>query len=257
MRTMRDFSLKAYQAYLESIAGNGIPFVRYRDFMPLSMKPERFCLIRHDVDRLPQSALRMARLEADMGVVSTYYFRTKPHTFQPDIIRAIADMGHEVGYHYESLSDTQGNISAAIVDFRQNLVRLREVAEVSTCSMHGRPLRPFDNRDIWRDPDNHAMLKEELGLMGEVYLDIDYTDIAYVNDTGRNWTSGASNRRDKVRSDVPADFGSGDQLLDYLRAQPHPRMVFQVHPERWSHNAASHLWSLSFDLAVNTVKRIV
>lgn len=36
--------------------------------------------MRHDVDRKPQNALRMAKLENDLGIKVTYYFRiiTKP-----------------------------------------------------------------------------------------------------------------------------------------------------------------------------------
>jgi len=254
---MRDFTLKAYRAYLEAIAASGIPFLMFRDFMVLDRQPGRFCLIRHDVDRRPQNALSMAKVEASMGIHATYYFRMKPTTFRPDIIRAIADMGHEVGYHYESLSDTRGDIPAAISDFRQQLQRLREVTDVRTCSMHGRPLRPFDNRDIWRDPANHAILTDELGLLGEVYLDIDYTDIAYINDTGRNWTSGESNRRDKVDSRIAADFPSGIALLHYLRTAPHPRMVFQIHPERWTDSPVEWSVQLAKDRGINVVKAVL
>ncbi len=254
---MRDFTLNAYREYLRAIGQGGLPFVLFRDLMAQGQLPERCCLIRHDVDRLPQRALDMAALERDMGIVSTYYFRMKPHTFRPDIIRAIADMGHEVGYHYESLSDTRGDIPAAIADFRQQLQRLREVTDVRTCSMHGRPLRAFDNRDIWRDPANHALLTGELGLLGEVYLDIDYTDIAYINDTGRNWTSGESNRRDKVESRIAADFPSDAELLHYLRTRPHPRMVFQIHPERWTDSQVE--WSVQWakDAMINAAKEIL
>ena len=40
----------------------------------------------------------MARKEAEMGITATYYFRTHDDVFKPDIIREIADLGHEIGY---------------------------------------------------------------------------------------------------------------------------------------------------------------
>lgn len=72
-----------------------------------SPKPHAFVLLRHDVDARPDNALRMARLEHSLGIRGTYYFRM-PHTFDPPIIKEIAALGHEIGYHYETLA-TIGN----------------------------------------------------------------------------------------------------------------------------------------------------
>jgi len=57
------------------------------------------------VDRKPENALKTARLEDEMGIKATYFFRTIPHTFKPEIIKEIAGMGHGIGYHYENLSE--------------------------------------------------------------------------------------------------------------------------------------------------------
>ena len=59
-------------------------------------------LLRHDVDQHPGSALRMAAIETDLGLRSTWYFRWR--TAQPRVIRAIQDGGHTVGLHYETLT---------------------------------------------------------------------------------------------------------------------------------------------------------
>jgi hypothetical protein len=70
--------------------------------------PDRaFLLIRHDVDITPWSALRMAELERDSGVRTTYYYRLHAPFYNLmdgavlDSVRAVAAMGHEVGLHYE------------------------------------------------------------------------------------------------------------------------------------------------------------
>ena len=60
------------------------------------------------------NALRMAELEHELGIQSTYYFRF-PYTFKPDIIRKIQALGHEVDYHYEVLSKAKG-------DYEKNFV---------------------------------------------------------------------------------------------------------------------------------------
>jgi hypothetical protein len=70
--------------------------------------PERdFFLIRHDVDITPWAALRMAELERDEGVTTTYYYRLHAPFYNLmdgavlDSVKAVAAMGHEVGLHYE------------------------------------------------------------------------------------------------------------------------------------------------------------
>jgi hypothetical protein len=59
-------------------------------------------LLRHDVDQHPRSALKMAAIEADLGVHSTWYFRWR--TALPRAVEAIRSQGHAVGLHYETLT---------------------------------------------------------------------------------------------------------------------------------------------------------
>jgi len=198
----------------------------------------------------------MAELEREMSIGATYYFRAKPHVFKPEIIKKIEGLGHEIGYHYECLSDANGDMVLALKDFEHNLKRLREIVPIRTISMHGRPLGSLDNRDIWRNPQNHVLLDKH-GILGEVYLDIDYTDIAYINDTGRNWTSAGSNRRDQVASYVEAAFGSGDHLMNCLSSSPHPKMIFQIHPERWTDHPLPWLAQWMVDSGTNAVKGLI
>ena len=73
-------------------------------------------------------------------------------------------------------------MNKALKDFEYNLNKLRAVAPIKTISMHGRPLKSQDNRDLWREKESQSPLKH-VRVLGEVYLDIDYKDIAYINDT--------------------------------------------------------------------------
>lgn len=253
---MKDFTLTAYKRYVRAIKSSYPKILRFDDFFLADPKPEAFCLIRHDVDRKPKNAIQMAKLEKGMGIRATYYFRAKSHTFKPNIIREIASLGHEIGYHYECLSDTKGEMSLALRNFENNLRRFRETVPIKTISMHGRPLKSFDNRDMWRDPNNHSLL-HKYGILGEVYLDIDYKNIAYINDSGRNWSSTKSNIRDKVDSSLEVNFETGDELHHWLKSNPHPQMVFQVHPERWANHMLAYYQRLCFDAMANTAKGIV
>ncbi len=254
---MRDFTFNAYRHYLSAIKKSYPNILRFDDYFTFDPKPESFCLIRHDVDRRPHNALRMAELEHSVGLKATYFFRTKKHTFISDTISAIASLGHEIGYHYESLSDVRGNMEKAIEDFGKNLARLRTVVPVSTIAMHGRPLSAYDNRKIWEPAEQHSKLVSHYNLLGEVYLDIDYCDIAYISDTGRNWNPTKKNRRDVVDSQISLSFSNGQNLLNYLGHHPHPKLVFLTHPERWSENSIEYGIQYIKDKITNLIKDLV
>ncbi|VVB89758.1 Uncharacterised protein [uncultured archaeon] len=77
--------------------------------------------MRHDIDRMPMSALGTARIEAQCGIRATYYFRMNSRVFRPWIMREIEGMGHEVGYHYEALGKAKGDFGMAICLFGNEL----------------------------------------------------------------------------------------------------------------------------------------
>ncbi len=252
---MIDFTLEAYVACLRSISKSYSRIITFDTYFRNGKNFDTFCMIRHDVDRFPGRALRMAEIESRMGIPSTYYFRAKRHTFHPEYISGIHRLGHEIGYHYECLSDAKGDMETALAVFGHHLSRFHEIVPVSTIAMHGRPFSNHDNRDMWKDPTYRRILRDRYGIVGEVYLDIDYSDILYISDTGRNWKTETSNRRDKVNSEVGMNFFDIDQLLNYLKNQPHPKLIFQVHPERWTNNAPAYSLQLVFDKATNAAKK--
>ena len=63
----------------------------------------------------------MAEIEYEFGIKSTYYFRTTKEVYHKEIIKKINNLGHEIGYHYEHLSDAKGDIEKAKVIFEDNL----------------------------------------------------------------------------------------------------------------------------------------
>ncbi len=100
---MQDFTLKTYKKLLQALLANGYSFQTFQDFI---QKPEdKTVIFRHDVDRLPENALVIAKIEKEAGVKASYYFRVVKESYDEDVIRQIAEMGHEIGYHYENLAE--------------------------------------------------------------------------------------------------------------------------------------------------------
>jgi len=82
----------------------------------ISQPSERVILLRHDVDARKEHSLRFARIQHERGISGTYYFRLVPESFDRGVIREIAEMGHEIGYHYETMDTAggKGGVVAAV-----------------------------------------------------------------------------------------------------------------------------------------------
>src|ERR1035437_5782694 len=101
---MHDFSLKLYISLLEKMGKQGFSFQAFVDFID---KPQdKKVVLRHDVDARKENSLQFARIQYKMGIVGTYYFRIVPQSFDEKVIEEIAGLGHEIGYHYETM-DTE------------------------------------------------------------------------------------------------------------------------------------------------------
>ena len=86
---MRDFTLKKYKDLCLGLLDSGYtPLTVYSYLKEQKNNNNKLAVLRHDIDRKPKNALRMAELEHELGIQSTYYFRV-PYTFKPEIIRKI------------------------------------------------------------------------------------------------------------------------------------------------------------------------
>lgn len=216
-------------------------------------------VLRHDVDLLPGNSLRTAKLEAEIGLLGIYYFRAVPESWDEKIIKEIASFGHEIGYHYESLTTCNGDVDAAYQDFCQNLERLRALVPVKSICMHGSPRSPYDSKDIWKKYDYHA-----LGIENEPYLDTDFSKTFYLTDTGRRWDGYKVSVRDKIpqyQDEWTAKgltFHSTDDVIKGLQQNRIPKnLMVTVHPQRWNPFGVKWAKELLMQNAKNVVKRIM
>ena len=238
-----DFTLEKYAALLDALKVYGFESL----------------VLRHDVDLLPGNSLRTARLEAEKGLFGIYYFRAVPESWDERIILEIAAMGHEIGYHYESLTTCDGNVDKAYEDFCRNVEALRNLVPVRSICMHGSPRSPYDSKDIWKKYDYKA-----LGIESEPYLDTDFSKTFYLTDTGRRWDGYKVSVRDKIpqyQDEWTAKgltFHSTDDVIDGLCKEIIPKdLMMTVHPQRWNPFGFSWCKELLLQNAKNIVKRII
>jgi hypothetical protein len=195
--------------------------------------PGKIAILRHDVDRKPENAMRMAELEHSLGICSTYYFRY-PHTFRPEIIKPVLALGHEVGYHYEVLAKAKGDYASAITLFSQELDAFKAICDVRTICMHGSPLSPYDNRDLWKKYDFR-----DFEVEGEAYLSMAERGLRYLTDTGRCW-SGKHSLRDAMPGTQSVPIETTDELIAWIMSAEE-NLYVTVHPERWAVSEAERV----------------
>ena len=71
---MRDFSLDMYRELLESLQAKGYEFITYAEYCK-GERPDKYIILRHDVDAKPLNSVRTAQIEQELGLHATYYFR--------------------------------------------------------------------------------------------------------------------------------------------------------------------------------------
>jgi len=265
---------------LRTLLVQGFSFQSFEEFL---INPnERGIVLRHDVDRLPENSLKTAQLEASLGIRGSYYFRMVPCSYNEAIIRAIARLGHEVGYHYETMDSarlkdksigledkskklkdkriekeegSEWHIDVAYVEFCENLELLRKIVPVTTICMHGSPRSQFDNRDIWKSYDYR-----KLGIVGEPYFDVDFNKVFYLTDTGRRWNGHRFSVRDKMPQQEQwnregLNFRTTSHIIRAAESGKLPNQIMiTIHPQRWNNGLLPWIKELVLQNIKNVVK---
>jgi hypothetical protein len=230
-----DFTLKTYSRLLNILQQQGYEFLRYRDFHK-NIESQKTIILRHDVDTKKENSLQFAKIQYKMGIVGSYYFRVVPQSFNEKIIKEIDGLGHEIGYHYETMDTSKGNLDKAYDEFCSNLELFRKLVPVVTICMHGSPRSQFDNKAIW-----HKFDYNKLGIIGEPYFDINFGNVFYLTDTGRRWDGWEVSIRDKIPGHQERWCAEGlvfhgtQQIMDAACIGILPeKIMITFHPQRWN-----------------------
>ena len=242
-----DFTIETYNKLLGILQNKGFVFQSFAGF--IQNQGEKVIILRHDVDKLPENSLTIARLESSLGVRGSYFFRSVPSGHNEEIIRNVAELGHEIGYHYETMDTVSKKIKdkskkikvkdydllidAAYEEFCRNLEMLRKIVPIETVCMHGSPLSKYDNRAIWGKYDY-----KKSGIIAEPYIDIDFNQVFYITDTGRMWDGDNVTIRDKPLHRITTQWPTYHSTFDIIKAlneDTFPNITMMTfHPQRWS-----------------------
>jgi hypothetical protein len=199
------FSHKLYSETIERAKGHGYEFPTLSELKAGSRSRPKFLLLRHDIDVSPGYALRMAQLEYELGVKSSYYVLVHSLYYNPaasphwDALRKIAAMGFEIGLHYETdffenrgLDPLEGILHD--VTALENILQIK----IRSVSQHR--------------PASSTFLEK----LNEHYIDAYNRDlmqnVRYISDSGHKWR--------------------GESLMDLLGKED--RIHALIHPVIWT-----------------------
>jgi hypothetical protein len=244
------FTHAAYADLLDAIAQAGCETLTVREYLSPGRLPERFVVLRHDVDRKPRRAEALARLEADLGVSSSYYFH--PSAFRETRVERVEGLGHEVGYHYDDVATARGDRRTARALFANNLRVFRRACDVDTVSPHAAALSPHDNASLWE----HGLSFEDFDLLGDADRSADYVDLSFFSDAGRTFRDRPADRtRALGERDQTVTADTTDALAARFREGAVERACLLTHPRRWTNSLPARVLSRSRDRAATLVHR--
>lgn len=228
-----DFTLGAFDEFCQRISV--MPVFTVADYLTHSGPlPIPFAILRLDVDYRESHGVALARIARDHALRGSFYFRCGAKSFPLDAMREVSELGHEVGYHFETLDTCGGDSKRAEEKFLEHLAELRAAGlAIRTVAAHGSiPTAPTyrSNLDLFlRSPG----LFERAGILGETTLSIDFSKVTYCSDATWRW-----HRYTAFRPGTKGRPTSLRAIMSGL-AQFETGIYINFHPQQWFAHPAS------------------
>lgn len=172
------FTYKGYSSLLQLLREKQYAFTNYHEYE----SHQRCVILRHDIDNSIPQAVRLAEVEAEAGVKSTWFLLLRTDFYNPvsasslKALRYMQGMGHEIGLHFDEAlypNETPEQITGRILREKEILSDILRTP-VTTVSMH----RP-----------SKAMLSANLQIAGMVnsYGQTFFNDFKYLSDSRCRW----------------------------------------------------------------------
>lgn len=195
------FTLDHYRVLLQSATTGGYKFTLFDE-----SAEGRTIYLRHDVDNSIDDALTIAKLEAGLGVRSSFLFLLRSRNYNllaGDSIakvRSIAAMGHAVGLHFSrEPGDEPADTALPLSD------RIRADAALMAQAV-GLPIGLFS----FHNPAGRDEFQIDVPGLINCYAARFFSDIKYISESNFHWREGCP--------------------CESLRSTRHPVMQILVHP---------------------------
>lgn len=170
------FSYKGYEGLIKALKENNYTFADYHSY---ETHP-RCVILRHDIDNSIDKAVKLAELEAKLGVKSTFFTLVTSDFYNPtskksqEGLRLIQEYGHEIGLHFDEMAyDGLVDVVEAITKEAKLLSDILS-RPVTTVSMH-------------RPSQKTLEANYEIPGMINSYGKTFFNDFKYLSDSRRRW----------------------------------------------------------------------
>ena len=148
----QNFTLESYQELLRYFKQTH-NFTLFKDYNEADER--KTVLLRHDIDYSLKHAYEVAKLEAEMGIKSTYFLLfSSPFYNMLDeeniaLAKEISKLGHEIGLHYDVTVMSKGNHKnpQSLFDAEVKLLSILIDGQVESIAMHNPSI---SGEDIFR-----------------------------------------------------------------------------------------------------------
>ena len=207
-RQYNDFRLANYREIV-SMAVTHLSPASFRE-IPWS---QNFCLWRHDIDLSINRSLKIARINSEAGLFSTFFVNIHSDMYNPheksqkEKLREIADLGHDIGIHFESsFYEVQNELELDKLLIRESEI-LADLSGVTPGAFSFHNPRVIDL----------TFEDEKYGGLVNAYSKRLKTEVAYCSDSNGYW---------RFRS-----------LFDVVKQRNDPCLQVLTHPGWWQDEA--------------------
>lgn len=229
---------KKYIKFCKQLSATGVPiYTAEKASENTDNMKKQFIVIKHDIEAKPEKALKISRIEHDFGITATYY----AHSFflqDPKaaiVLREIAGLGHEIGYHYDVLDNNNGDKEKAIQEFKQTLSDFeRNGFIIKTICPHGNPLKKrigySSNKDFFLDSE----IRKLFDNIVDVYItfpDLVENDYLYITDAQYSYFYRDAKTTKTDETEKLSPLNGTDDIVKMI--QGGKSMIISTHPHRY------------------------
>ena len=172
-----DFTYDAYRKLIHLLEKNKYSFCSYENYP----RSEQCVIMRHDIDYSLEQAVKLARVEAELGIRSTYFVLLTSDFYNPASsnsyrdLHEILNLGHHIGLHFDETAYSYDDYSLEYY-IRKEARVLSDLLDVNinAFSLH----RP-----------NQKTIETQLQIPGLVnsYGEEFFHGFKYLSDSRRRW----------------------------------------------------------------------
>jgi hypothetical protein len=202
--------------------------------------------IKHDVETNVEKAFEIAKIENKYNIRATYYIQSYLLHDNFKLLKKIADLGHEVSYHYDVLDANNGDINMAIKEFSDTITKFKEFGfKVNTVCPHGNPLMLRNgwssNKDFFRNSNVVSQFPDIFDVIIQANKVIK-DQFVYISDAGYSWKLIGNVDSNDTINNGDIEIGTVEEMIDLIGF--HDKIIVSSHPHRWCKSYTAALLQL-------------